>query len=60
MKAKEYNVLEMAVEEGIRYGYNRAFKYEDTPSESKIKEEIYNGVLNSICEWFDFEDKNDE
>lgn len=54
MKAKEYQVMERAIEEGINHGYYRAYKHVDNPSEDQIKLEIFNSVLTSICEWFDF------
>lgn len=55
MKPKEYKILELAIEEGVNYGYNRAYKYNDNPLEFEIKNEIHDAVLTSICEWFDFE-----
>lgn len=56
MKAKEYNVLEMAVSAGVGYGYNRAHKHNDSPSEIEIKEHIIKAVMNEMCEWFVFEE----
>lgn len=55
MKPKEYDVLKMAVEEGIAYGVSRAFKHTDRPFESEIKREVEAAVMATICEWFDFE-----
>lgn len=61
MEPNTYKVLAMAVEEGINYGYQRAFKHTDTPSEEVVKIAIEESVLSSICEWFDFkEDYRDE
>jgi len=59
MKAKEYNLMSMAVEQGISYGYSRAFKHTDTPDEEAIKKAIYEAVMNEICENFYF-DNTDE
>lgn len=60
MKAKEYDVLSMAVEEGVSYGLIRAYKYEDNPSDEHIKMVVIESVLNSIAEWFNFEELDDE
>lgn len=57
MKAKEYDVLKMAIEEGVAYGVKRAFKHTDTPFESTIKTEVEIAVMASISEWFDFDDE---
>ena len=55
MKAKEYDVLEMAVEHGIAFGWTHAHKHVDNPSPDTIKDQIRNDVMNMICEWFTFE-----
>ena len=60
MKAKEYAVLEMAIDEAVSYGYNRAHKHTDTPSEDAIVSAIQIAVMNSICEWFDFPETESE
>ena len=60
MKAKEYNVVEMAVRAGVEYGYNRAHKHTDSPSEEQIKEAIIKAVMDDICEWFIFEELTKE
>lgn len=60
MKAKEYMVLERCVEEGVSYGFNRAHKHTDKPSEDQIKEHIHSAVMNEICEWFEFDDREVE
>ena len=56
MKPKFRNVLEMAIEEGVRYGYNRAHKHIENPSEGAIIDSIVEQVMNSLDEWFDFEE----
>lgn len=55
MRAREYDVLVRAVEEGTAYGWARAHKHNDAPTDQQIK-----AVLDAICEWFDFEDRLDE
>ena len=60
MKANAYKVMQMAVEEGVAYGHMRAYKHTDTPSEDEVKNAIEDAVMNSICEWFDFDDCKEE
>lgn len=55
MKAKEYPLLVRCVEEGVAYGYSRAHKHTDTPTEEQIKDAIAEAVVSKICEGFAFE-----
>jgi hypothetical protein len=57
MKPKFRNVLEMAIEDGVKYGYSRAHKHVEKPSEGAIVDSIVEQVMNSLYEWFDFEDE---
>jgi hypothetical protein len=57
MKPNFRKVLEMALEEGVRYGYNRAHKHVENPTEGAIIDSIVEQVMNSLYEWFDFEDE---
>lgn len=57
MKAREYDLIQMAVEDGVEIGYARAYKHTDDPSEYEIKDHLQREVMNSICEWFDFQDQ---
>lgn len=59
MKAKTYVILEMAIEEGIRRGYRRAFKYQENPPEEDILDSIENCVMAQICEYFTFDNENE-
>jgi len=59
MKPKPELVLEMAIKNGIDYGWNRAHKHTDTPNENLIKQEIENQIWNSIYEWFDMGEGDD-
>ena len=63
MKPKSYEVLRMAVENGVGYGWRRAFKHrDDEPLEDQadgIRDAIVEGVLNEICEWFEFSETPD-
>lgn len=56
MKPNFHKVLEMALEEGVRFGYNRAHKHVENPSEGVIIDNVVEGVMNSLYEWFDFEE----
>ena len=57
MRPKFTPVLEQAIEKGVRYGYRRAFKYNETPSEDEICNEVGEQVLNAIYDAFDFDDE---
>lgn len=59
MKPKTPLVLEMCIKNGIDFGWNRAHKYTDTPSENLLKQELENEVWNQICEWFYMGEKDD-
>lgn len=56
VRVNAYAVMSRAVEDGIAYGYRRAHKHTDTPSEEMIKENIYHGVMEAITEVFNIED----
>ena len=47
----------MALEQGVRYGYSRAHKHVENPTEGAIIDNIVEQVMNSLYEWFDFEDE---
>ncbi len=59
MRVRAYPILETAIEEGVAYGWRRAHKHTDTPDEDAICSEIYSGVMNSICEYFEFDDEDE-
>ena len=59
MRVRAYTVLQRAVEEGVAYGWRRAHKHTATPDESAIQDEIVTGILNEVCEYFDFDDPAD-
>jgi hypothetical protein len=50
IKANVYAILSRAVEEGIGYGWMRAHKHSDKPSEEAIKSELDHAIMNAICE----------
>lgn len=57
MKPRFRAVLEMAIEEGVRFGYNRAFKHNSAPTIDSITDTIVTQIFNSLDTYF--EDVND-
>jgi hypothetical protein len=57
MKPKLHKVLETAIEQGVSYGYNRAHKHVENPTEGAIIDSIVEQVMNSLDDWFNFEDE---
>jgi hypothetical protein len=43
----------MAIEEGVRFGYNRAFKHNSEPHIDSITDSIVTEIFNSLDTWFD-------
>lgn len=60
MKPKTYLILSECIERGIDRGWNRAYKHDENPSEDHIKNQIYEYVINEICEYFDFPSNHGE
>lgn len=58
MKPNFYKILEMAVEQGVSYGYRRAHKHVENPTELMICDHIEQCVMEQIHEYFTF-DEND-
>jgi hypothetical protein len=54
MKPNFRKVLEMALEEGVRFGYNRAHKHVENPHEDAVVDCVVESVVNSLYEWFEF------
>ena len=57
MRPKTFRVLELAVEDGTRLGWQHAHKHTETPGEQDIIASIQSAVLNNIDEWFVFDDE---
>ena len=55
MKPKILPVLEMCIENGLTYGYRRAFKHDDDPTEEQITQAIKDAIMHELYEWFDME-----
>jgi hypothetical protein len=60
MRPKFRKVLETAVEQGVSYGYRRSFKHIENPTEGAIIDTIVEQVMNSLDDWFTFEDEYNE
>ena len=54
MKPKFHIVLETAIKQGVSYGYSRAHKYVENPTEGAIIDSIVEQVMNSLDDWFEF------
>jgi hypothetical protein len=46
----------MCIENGIEYGWRRAHKHTDEPTEDVIKGEISHAIELEMYEWFEFEE----
>jgi hypothetical protein len=60
MKAKEYDLMALAVENGTQRGWNRAHKHTDKPDAGYILACVQQAVLDEICEWFSFDDVKEQ
>ena len=54
---KTYPLLEKAIEDGVTYGFRKAHKHDDAPSEFDVRTAIENAVMFQISEAFDFVDQ---
>ena len=54
MKPKFHIVLETAIKQGVSYGYQRAHKHVENPTEGAIIDSIVEQVMNSLDDWFEF------
>lgn len=57
MRVRSYEVLCRAVEEGLGYGWHRAHKHTESPDEDAIKQQMLEGVMGAVCEYFTFGDE---
>lgn len=60
VRVNAWNVMTRAIEEGIDYGWNRAHKHTDKPTEDEFKSAIYNAVTSAISEYFEFTYEDEE
>ena len=57
MKVNKYRILKDCISKGIEWGYYRAHKHTDTPTEDAVIMAIEDAVMNEICEYFNFEEE---
>jgi len=57
MKVKSYVILQRAIEEGYKRGYNRAHKHVEVPQPAALEEEILSAIMGEICDVFSFDDE---
>lgn len=60
MRPNFQKVLQLALEEGVRFGYNRAHKHVESPHEDAVVDCVVESVTNSLYDWFDFGGEIDE
>ena len=51
-------ILEMAIEAGVRRGWQRAHKHVENPAECAIIIDIEEAVMSEIYEYFTFDDED--
>ena len=56
MKPDFRKVLEIALNEGISYGYNKAYKHVENPHQDAVVDCIIESAMNSLYEWFEFDE----
>ena len=57
LRLRTYALVSRAVEEGVAYGLQRAYKYADAPTRENLCEYIEREVLNALCEIVKFDDE---
>jgi hypothetical protein len=56
LKVNTYAILSECIEIGINRGWNRAYKYTETPTDDKLKEELLHYIMLEISEKFKFDE----
>ena len=54
VKLKAYAIIDEAVARGVGFGWNRAHKYVDNPTEATIKEKMQDEVMLALTEILEF------
>lgn len=52
-----YRIIDEKVENAVRYGYARAYKHVETPSEDQMIEAIHRAVMNDLCDILKFDEE---
>jgi hypothetical protein len=58
MKPKLHVILELAIEEGVKRGWNLAHKHNEHPQPHDVMGVIEDAVMSAITEYFTFEDND--
>ena len=56
LRVNVYEVLSRAIESGLLFGYKRAHKHTETPSEDMMLEAQRQAIMTEVCEVFSFFD----
>lgn len=57
IKINTYLVIQDCIEKGVNYGWMRAYKHSDNPDEEYVKHQLQEAILNTICEYFKFDNE---
>jgi len=60
MRARTRIILSECIENGLRYGYSRAHKHTDQPSQETFTQAMDKAIWNEIDERFSFDDDDFE
>jgi len=60
MKAKEYQLMQECVMNGVARGFRVAYKHTDDPSNEMVQEKLWQEIMSEIAEWFDFEEPSND
>ncbi|MFA5135240.1 MAG: hypothetical protein WC505_05680 [Patescibacteria group bacterium] len=55
LRVNVYALLTSCVEIGIETGWQHAHKHTDTPDKAVLCDQIYQDIVNEICEYFTFD-----
>ena len=58
LRVRAYPVLVEAVEAGVSFGWRRAHKHVDEPTEEEVRDAIADAVVSEVCERFDIDPEN--
>lgn len=60
LRFNAYALIARAVEEGVAYGYRRAYKYTEAPTEEVFREALENAVLGALADVLEFDHGGDD
>jgi beta-lactamase superfamily II metal-dependent hydrolase len=55
VKLRAYNLIERAVEEGVRWGWQHAHKHTANPTQSAAEDQIVNDVMQQLSEIMEYD-----